>query len=421
MRLVFSFPASLSRTDSIICLLLPFFLAADMLNGVLLRSYGFTFGISAVYKVALLLLMLSRLVQGDRRSAIILAILLSALLPGPLFTWWSSGHAFLHQDVQLAIKLIAALVAFFYFRLLLQQHSDVARTLLHNTMACSYLLLLINFTAGILGMGYAAYRPMDDVEQAFLGIKGFFYSTNELSALLLVLTAYWLYYCWQFYKIGYLLISILSVAMALLLLTKTGLFGTLLLIVFIPVLMIPVSVWRTHRKGVLIAGVITAICAVLFVVYLPVILKVLGIYDKINYVYQNKGITGILLSSRDLYATRLWQVCSEFYSDLHRFFGVGVGGIRLHLKKYFSESDLFDVIIFYGIAGVTVFVATFGCFIKTAWSYRQNAVARVVLFLNLLMLLISVLAGHVLTSGMLWLPWAIMNAIAVTGMQTKQE
>ena len=61
--------------------------------------------------------------------------------------------------------------------------------------------------------------------------------------------------------------------------------------------------------------------------------------DKLNFVYQQRGISGILLSSRDYYAGRIWQSTAEHYSDWQRLLGVGQGGVALYLQKYFASKS----------------------------------------------------------------------------------
>ncbi|MDX3773500.1 O-antigen ligase family protein [Chromatiaceae bacterium AAb-1] len=415
---------ALTIGDKLLVLLLPWLLLADSVNGALLLATGDSYGVSVLYKSLLLLVICCRLLQLSPRWLAGLAAAGVVLCIGPLWTYRLTGHPYLLQDLQLALKLLTPLLAFCYGLRLFQLYPQQAKLLLHRIMLYSYLIVLLNMLLGLGGIGYTAYQPMDDVEQSFLGVKGFFYSTNELSALLLVLTAYLLLYCrQQQYLYYYLLISGLSLLCALLLLTKTGLFGTVILIVAIPLLALPLSSWRAHRKSVLLALILAGVVLLLVILNAEMLLRMLGIYDKLQFVYQQQGLSGILLSSRDLYASRLWQVSEEHYSELHRLFGVGVAGIRLYLKKYFAELDWFDLMIFFGITGVVVFILTFGRFFYAAWQQRYAAAGRVMLLLNLLLLLVSSLAGHVMTSGMLWLPWAMANAmlISTTGPRREHE
>lgn len=411
----------LVMADKLLLLLLPWFLLADTLNGALLLATGHSYGVSVLYKSVLLALISYRLFQLNLQWFTGLAITGVFLCIGPLWTYQLTGHPYLFQDLQLALKLLTPLLAFCYGVKLYQLHPKLALHMLHKLMLYSYIIILVNMLLGLGGIGYTAYQPMDEVAQSFLGVKGFFYSTNELSALLLVLTAYLLFFCWQNNRRYYPVVCVLSLLFSLLLLTKTGLFGTVILIAAIPVLTLPLSSWRTHRKGVLTGIIIAAALLLLVILNGEILLRTLGIYDKLQFVYQQRGLSGILLSSRDLYASRLWQVSGEHYEALHRLFGVGVAGIRLYLKKYFAELDWFDLVIFFGIAGAVIFLLTFGRFFYTAWQQRRYPAGRVLLLMNVLLLLVSSLAGHVMTSGMLWLPWAMANAILLSAVGQRRE
>ena len=144
---------------------------------------------------------------------------------------------------------------------------------------------------------------------------------------------------------------------------------------------------------------------------LPALLQALGIYQKLDFVYQQRGISGIILSSRDLYASQIWASVQQHYASGQTLLGVGQGGSALQLKKYFAELDWFDVFVFYGVAGLAVYVVTFAVFIGYSIKHQGLVAGRVMLLLNLVLLAVSAMAGHVITSGLLWLPWALCNAL----------
>lgn len=397
--------------DRLLYWLIPLYLLFDMLNGALLQRVGHSFAIAVLYKGSLLLLMAAGLLLVKPRFAVGFALVAVAMLIGPTLVATQLGFKFWLSDVQLVIKLLAPLLAFSYLYQWRQRNALITVTLLHRTFLISYGVIIINLLLGLAGFGYQAYQPLDNVAQSFLGIKGYFYSTNELSALLLLLNSYVLWHVWQKSRALYLLISALSLFAAVLLLTKTGLFGTALLVSSTPLLFMQRSQDHKARGRKLMIGGITAVVLIVFALYFYAepLLRWLGVYDKLQFVYQQRGITGILLSSRDFYAERIWQLTHENFDALQRLLGVGQGGIAYFFKKYFAELDLFDVIIFFGIAGGGVYIATFCCFLYTGWCHRQYSLGRVLVLVNSLLFFVSLLAGHVMTSGMLWLPWALLN------------
>lgn len=401
--------AKLTGLERLFFWLAPWFLLVDMLNGALLQGGGHSGGLSMLYKGALIVIMYLSLWQRRQDQAWQLPLLGGLLMLGPLLSYSQTGHLLWLAELQLVSKVLALILAFYYVKTLALQAPSVCSQLLQRLMLISFLVVLANLLLGMLGFGYTAYQPMDAVQQRFLGYKGFFYSTNELSALWLILSCWALLCCWPRGKALYVLVSIVCVSCAALMLTKTGVLGCLALVLLVPLLLQNGRWWQQTRGWVGVLLLLGLLLCFLLLWYGPVILQWAGIWDKWLYAYQQRGLAGIVLSSRDLYLSRSLQTLMSEYPGWQLLFGVGVSGMQLYLKKYFVELDLFDLWIFYGLAGVLVFVWSFSLLFWHNWHCRQRTQMKVILLLNILLLLVSLLAGHVLTSGMLWLPWALLN------------
>ena len=412
---------AVSRIDRVLALILPLFLLVDWLNGALLHYFGFSFALAAIYKLTLLVLMALSLLVYQPKWLLALVSLLLLMLLGPALHWSQLTTSWIVADMQLAVKAISPLLALGYLTQLLKHNNVLATALMQRSVVCSSAVLLINFVLGAIGVGGTAYQPLDGVAQSFLGFKGWFYSTNELSAVLLLISSIVFYVSWQRHVLWHALCSLLALTMALSLLTKTGIFGISMLIVLVPLLLQPASFWCKRKKLMLsLALSFTALLLVLLL-NLEGILRGLGIYDKLSFVYQQRGLTGILLSSRDYYASRIWHSVAGNYSLLEQYLGVGQGGVGMLLKKYFAEMDWFDLFTFYGVAGALAYVLTFSLFLYHSWQLRAFGAGRVRLVVNLLMLVVSTMAGHILSSGMVWLPWALANAMLLTLSRSAHE
>jgi hypothetical protein len=408
-------------SDTLLLWLIPLVLLVDCVSGAIAQLSGSNIAISAVYKLALISLMALSWFSVQPKYVFGLLALLGAMLLGPALHWQAIAPRWALADLQLALKAISPLLAFGYLLNLAQRMPEHSLLLFRRTIFLSALVLLLNMLLGLSGYGFSAYQPLEGVAQSFLGIKGFFYSPNELSAVLLVLTAALLVVSWPKSKVLYVLTSTVALCIALLLLTKTGVFGVLLLAGCIPLLMQENVFWQRKKRGLMFALLLAVILLLLLVLNGETLLKYIGIYDKLHYVYQQRGISGILLSSRDYYATQIWHSVTTHYADWQQVFGVGQGGVALYLKKYFAELDWFDLFIFYGVGGLAVFTLTFGLFLRVSWQQRNTGAGRCLLLLNVLLLLVASLAGHILTSGMLWLPWALCNALLVQNMMQAQK
>ncbi len=408
--------------DRILLFLAALVVLVDWLNGLLWHTVGQSYHLAALFKALLLAGIGIRGWQLCRESLYAPFGLMCLMLLGPVYVMLLKGHNGLWQDIQLIAKVGALLTALAYFSVLAKRDPERFAQWLDRFVLGSYLLLLLNFCVGLAGYGGTAYQPMEEVSQKFLGIKGFFISTNELSALLLVLSCWLLMRSWQVKRWCYPIIAALTLLMALLMLTKTGLFGSLLLICFIPLLLTSThhyrSIYQQYRRAIVAAGILLCGLLLLLICNIQALLQWVGLYDKLVFSYQQRGLAGIILSSRDFYLVRNFTTVSEHYPEWLHLFGVGQSGVQLLLKKYFIELDLFDLLLFYGLAGALLFALSFWRIILL--TIRQLAISKAaapVLLLNIILLLVSLLAGHVLTSGMLWLPWALINVgVLVQGL-----
>lgn len=406
--------------DKLILLLCSCYLLIDACNGFLLNQFGRSFGLSALYKVLMLTLMLLSLSFRTGKTFLIFPAFILLLLPGAFYSWLQLGGS-LAGDLGLVLKLISPLIAFYYLLSVAQLDKEFALHWLQQIFVVNYLIVLVNFVLGALGYGYTSYLPQQHLSQVDLGSKGFFNAANELSVVLLVLSAWLLQYYWQRQKLLFLAVAASSVWCASLMLTKTGLLGSLILVVLIP--MMPWII-RLNWTRLAVAALLLLVAAAAIIWFSPLLLSQLGLAEKLKHIYLQQGLLGVLLSSRDKYAAEIWQVVSFYYSDLHRLFGVGLIGVSEHLWKFWAESDPFDLYVFYGVAGLMFFSWIFIGFIaqnlRLCRLFSSDLAATLVL-LNLLLLLVSCIAGHVISSGMLWPVWGFINAAALIHcqMQTK--
>ncbi|SEA40793.1 O-antigen ligase family protein [Alkalimonas amylolytica] len=387
----------------LIFLLAAFSLLFDMLQGAWQSQGLIGFPVAQAFKAGLLTAMLWGLKANDSRMLLLLALLAACFAFGPLLTQWRLQPPMgFSLELILISKVFAPLIALLAFTRFTCHSPELAQKSLQRLMLCFSVVLLINFAFGFAGFGYAAYSPMEQIELGSLGSSGFFVSANELSALLLILTAYQLHHYWVKYKLLYIVVAFLALFCALQLLTKTALFGVLLLVVLIP--LVHLEAERRKHVALFIAGV-AVVLLVSSPLWLGAMLQQLGLYQKLLWVWQEKGWFGLILSSRDLYMQQNMRVLTEHFPPWHWLLGVGQAGIALYQKKYFAESDFFDLQMFFGVLALVFALGWFGYLLRLSWQARGRAEGRVLLLINSILLLLAALAGHVLTSGLLWLPW----------------
>jgi len=125
-----------------------------------------------------------------------------------------------------------------------------------------------------------------------------------------------------------------------------------------------------------------------------------------------QGAIGIVLSNRDLFVAENWFYVERYFPDWQQLLGVGNAGLALYSSKPLAEIDPADLFIWFGMAGLSWYALWFGGVIRLAveaWRQAPQSVAAGVLMLNILLLVVAAMAGHVLTSGMLWIPWGMLN------------
>lgn len=398
--------------DLLILLLVKTYLLVDALQGFLQQQWALTLPLSAGYKSVLMLLMLLScgLTMG-RRIALLPALLLLLLL-GPVWSFFSLGHsAGLSYDIGMALKLVAPLLAAWYCYGLCQRDAALARQILHQLMWLGFTIIVINLVLGRLGFGLSAYLPSDYFPDQLLGSKGFFKATNELSALLLVFSAYLFAWYWPRQKVIFAAVLGLSLFCSSTLLTKTGNAGVLLLAIFIPLLQARAH-WLPYRRWLQLSMAAALLLLLLLAWQLPAILPHLPLSEKQQLVLAQQGAIGIVLSNRDLFVAENWFYVARYFPEWQQLLGIGNAGLALYSSKPLAEIDPADLFIWFGVAGLGWYALWFGGVIRLAlqaWRQAPQSVAAGVLLLNLLLLVVASMAGHVLTSGMLWIPWGMLN------------
>jgi hypothetical protein len=409
--------------DHAIIFMAKWYLLIDALNGFLLSQLGKGLPLSIGYKALLLGLMFLSLLQQRNAKLWFLPFAVVLLLIGPFYSLLLTGAtAGFSYDVSMVLKLLSPVLAAMYFYQLSLRAPDYAWSALHQVLHIAFFIVLANLAIGQLGYGFTAYQPNDYLPDQNLGTKGFFKATNELSALLLVLSGYLFAYYWPRNKLIFMLAVLCCLFCGKALLTKTGLAGVVLLAIVVPFLQ-SLNYWRRFAKPMQLMLVALGLLAVLTLWQLPAILAVLPLSEKLRFTYQQQGLIGLLLSSRDLFVAENWRLSELYFGDWHQLFGVGYTAMDLYSGKPLTEIDPADLAIWFGLPGLVWFCWFFLGNLRMAWlSWRLKpaGLAAGVLAINALLLVVASMAGHVLTSGMLWIPWGMLNGALYLSL-TQQE
>lgn len=387
------------------------YLIIDAVNGWLLQQQLPGAGISVLYKSLILSAMIVSLWQSQRRLLMIMLLCLLLLLLGPLYALSQTGAlAGFQYDINMAIKFLTPWLALAYGFEVAQRQPALFQLRLGLLMLISTVVLVFNLGLGAAGFGFSAYLPNDYFPDLNLGSKGFFKATNEISALLLVLCGFGFGWSWARSKLGYLAVLLVALGCASVLQTKTALLGVCLLALLVPLLTHGTRWWSQRWlwpllfSGVFVGGLLLWHFSAQLVALLPA---------KFWLSYQQQGLLGMLLSSRDLYVVDNLTAAARYFGEGPAFFGIGHSGLSSYSSKPLAEIDIADAFVWFGVVGLALVLFWFCYVLRLSLLGLRRAPGPEVAGLfavNLVLLAVSCIAGHVMTSGMLWIPWAFYNA-----------
>ena len=411
MPLKYSSNAKANLISKFVFLQLSFYLVVDSLNGYMMLGLGVDAGLSALYKSVLLTILLIYLsVFLPKRLLFLLAAicLLSLGEIASIFLLDTNGSkiSFLFQHI---LKVLTPLILLFFLIDRLEKDRLFFVRIL-TVIQINGLVFLCNMLAGAFGLGFSTYGQGG--ENA-IGSKGYFYAGNELSALLVVFGAFYLARAYLNNKFHFIVLAILSIAVGLLVSTKTSMLAVVLLIIIMPVL------YEGRRLFLLnnIPSIIFALTLSTVLVQALVIFEAFTnapVYSRFLFFFERHGLVGLLLSGRDIFLTELWLLFSQKDLFLGFLFGHGVS-YYAEFTKYSVEMDFLDMFFWHGLSGVFVLLIVFFHLSYKSWiNFSDNTYpfARIILVTNMMLLAISNFSGHIFTSGMLAFIWPCFVMLA---------
>ncbi|WP_189518633.1 O-antigen ligase family protein [Kushneria pakistanensis] len=388
----------------------------DVINGAVVY-YGYDIGsVSAAYKTLFfLVLMLFLIVRsvGEKQTQKI-SLFLSAIVLCVLYHHVSSGVN--TESISWAVRALLAISIYFYF---LRDNSYGLRKYLYLYLPVWYLLVAgFNVVLGNIGIGEPQYSNG-------VGGKGFFIAGNELSFFLLASISILMLAIVNKLKYpGLTLLTFVASVIFTLQGTKTTLAGFLCIVSFISIYLYikPLRIF----KGAGLVGV--ALLAVVMAMKAPDWMGDLTVsenpsdsssisvaeaeiadasvveqkpkptvLDRWQHFAKEKGIAFLILSGRSEFWDKAYDEKVRHFSPLDHVLGIGGEAFDIHR----IEMDPLDIFVVYGILGLFVFY-----FLMYRMFYCSFRILRyspmegsLLLAVSLLFLLVSIVAGHVVNSG----------------------
>ena len=411
MRFKYSSNAKANLISKFVFLQLSLYLAVDSLNGFMMLGLGVDASLSALYKSVLLTILLMYLSVFLPRRLLFLLTAICVLSLGEIvsiFLLDTDGNkiSFLFQHI---LKVLTPLILLFF--LIDRSKKDrLFFTRILTVIQINGLVFLCNMLAGVFGFGFSTYGQGGENT---IGSKGYFYAGNEISALLVVFCAFYLARAYLNNKFYYILLSILSIGIGLLVSTKTSMLAVVLLVFLVPVL------YEGRRLFLLnnIPSIVFVLTLLIISVQAFVIFEAFmnaPVYSRFLFFFEKHGLAGLLLSGRDTFLTELWLLFFQKDLFLGFLFGHGVS-YYAEFAKYSVEMDFFDMFFWHGLLGIFILLIVFVHLSYKSWvNFSDNAYpfARVILVTNMMLLAISNFSGHIFTSGMLAFIWPCFVMLA---------
>ena len=372
-----------------------FFLAiVDTINGFFLNK-GIASPIGIIFKAFILLVACKMLSSLPKFKG----LLFFTCIYIPFFL----TIIILNTDSQIGVTITHLLkfvnvVFIYYAAVVIFKSENISEKKIHTIFYLNSIVLLLNIYVGLLGIGYYAYENN-------LGCKGFIYAHNEMSGMQAVLFGVSYYFIYDRYaskKMLLLLVNCFLLVAALLVATEAGILLVLLCLILVPWVHmkngILYSFLRMSKKKLII--LFSIICLISYYGY--VLLDYSGAIGRWTYFFDKNGVNAIY-SSRDIFWEEEKTEWEEGNLGVKLF---GMGGSRT------VEMDQADTLLNYGIVGIIIVYSFY--FLLTVKAFRKrkiNPYAYFVFGMDVFILAASCFAGHLLFSGLMGIPFALMNAL----------
>lgn len=374
--------------------LLLFLSAVDTINGFFLNK-GIESPIGILFKAFIMLVAIRILIVNSKFKGLIFFTI----------TYISVFLMFiiLNTDSQLTPTLthlfkFVNIVFVYYAAVVVLKLGFIQKKELQTIFYVNSVVLLLNVYSGLLGIGYYAYGEN-------LGCKGFIYAHNEMSGMMAVLfgvSYFFLYAVQNSNRITVYLSNLIFLVAALLVSTKAGILLVSISLILVPFVNMKYGMFRAFLRTSKLRIMIFLIVLCLVIYYSYLLLDYSGAIERWIYFFEKSGINAIY-SSRDSYWAEEKLEWEEGNIGVKLF---GMGGDRT------VEMDQADTLLNYGIFGVIIVYSFYlSLVIKAFRRRRESKYAKFVFGMNLFILAASCFAGHLLFSGLMGIPFALMNVM----------
>lgn len=297
-------------------------------------------------------------------------------------------HIIIKQDdsvklIQMTSKVLTPVILFFLINIMMKK--DLINIKMYrNIVLINAIVLLVNLYLYFFGVGYSNYGTSSGSEDTMLGGTGFLYAGNEVGVTLIILFGMSILFLSKKSIWHVLIVALLFIAGGIAVMSKTAIFGAIisLFLYFIS----RFSLKKVLRLLPVILGGLLVMGSV-FSYYLQMA------FGRWSFFIQEYGFNYLLGGKKRI------DFLGNYFNDIKEtpalfFIGKGWGGE--------IENNLFDLLEAFGVSGLLIFAfwLSIGAFLIHK-ALKNNDVYLVFSGrLFLLLIIISVMAGHVIQSAM---------------------
>lgn len=381
--------------DILICVLFIGLLPIDTLNGILLHNnIPLPISIAQLYKSVLLVLLIFKIAFRPRFLFYTSIIFFILFMPSVFQTVKSGQISHLFPDIIKTSRYLTIILSFYFFVNYFQNHRG--ERIIFQIVFISYLVVVVNILLKYVGLGYPMYDFGD------IGSRGFFYAGNEISVLLLILSAIIGKRLWiQRRYILYFIIGLLSIFTALTIASKASMAGILLVLLLVPIKRPTIE--KINFRAMFRYGSFIMILTPLLIIASWEFIKNSKVYERFIHFYEKHDFLTFIYSNRNTFFFDYLEIFKLEYSFLEKFIGVGQTVYEDLSEMQTVEIDIIDILFAQGIFGVLVFISLIVFILlqslKLSFFNKYNY-ANFTFFMCVLLFVISSFSGHTFNSGM---------------------
>lgn len=376
--------------ENVLLFLLGIYLFIDTVNGLFVKTLGLPNLLSAGYKQFLFGLMLLFAFQFEPRRFFWCLVCTALIFCWAILRFFLVDNVWFFLAFQEAIKVIYL----FVMVLVISSFRHLSLNKLNLILVFSIGIILLNVLFALVGIGQSTYQSF--------GAKGFFYSGNAVSGVIVICAAWLLTTAFKRSLLQFVLLILFLSALALLIGTKSGFLGVIVCACLIILFNLDA---RALAYGFLLLSIVIA-----GIVILGEQLQEQPLFQRVLFFYENGGITRVMFSGRDQKLMEIWPLFVS--ADIWQWLlGLDMQAMQ-RAGIWRVEFDWMDMQINFGILlSLTVYSGYLILFTRML-TQPKNAVVVAALIAFIVLILVSAIAGHVLYNGMVTPLWAMLTAAA---------